>query len=71
MYLISFFASQCKDRASKGGRHNECGSLQNSTGFIKVPLNLRGSRLKEAGANLNIDFKLLLWWGNWSALWKV
>lgn len=28
--------------------------IANSTGFIMVPLNLRGSLLKRAGANLNI-----------------
>lgn len=35
--------------------------IANSTGFTKVPLNLQGSLLREAGANLNIFIKGLLW----------
>lgn len=35
--------------------------IANSTGFSKVPLNLQGSLLREAGANLNIFIKGLLW----------
>lgn len=35
--------------------------IANSTGFTKVPLNLQGSLLREAGADLNIFIKGLLW----------